>query len=350
MNYQTEDDNKAILKIRELLKQLPPMCREVFLSMANTTTPKTRLGYAYDLKLFFNYLVTENPKFEGRDVASLNISDLENIKVLDINEYLDYLSYYIKEDKGSVTEVTNKENGKSRKLASVRKLFNYFYKQEKLSGNPAEMVDSPKLRQKDIIRLEPNEVAGLLDNIEAGAKLTKGQQRFHGKTALRDLAIVTLLLGTGIRVSELVGIDIQDIDFDKNGLLVRRKGHKEMTVYFGEEVEEALKNYLEIRKLATTLPGSENALFLSLQNKRIGVRSVENLVKKYALTVTSNTKISPHKLRSTYGTQLYNETGDIYLVADVLGHNDVNTTRKHYAQQADSNRRMAARKVTLREK
>ena len=163
------------------------------------------------------------------------------------------------------------------------------------------------------------------------------------------MAIVTLLLGTGMRVSECVGIDINDIDFDINGVKIIRKGGNEMVVYFGEEVEKALRDYLEERKAADPKPGNENALFLSIQNKRIGVRAVEKLVKKYAGKVTTLKKISPHKLRSTYGTTLYNETGDIYLVADVLGHKDVNTTKKHYAQMQDDNRRRAARAVKLRD-
>ena len=100
----------------------------------------------------------------------------------------------------------------------------------------------------------------------------------------------------------------------------------------------------------TPVEGHENALFLSMQNKRITVRAVENLVKKYAAVVTSLKKITPHKLRSTYGTTLYRETGDIYLVADVLGHKDVNTTRKHYAALEEDRRRQAAKAVTLREK
>ena len=120
-------------------------------------------------------------------------------------------------------------------------------------------------------------------------------------------------------------------------------------VYFGNEVEEALLDYLEERHHIIPESGHENALFLSLQNKRISVRSVENLVKKYASRVTTLKKITPHKLRSTYGTSLYRETGDIYLVADVLGHKDVNTTRKHYAAQEDERRRRAANAVQLRE-
>ncbi|HAG04838.1 MAG TPA: integrase [Lachnospiraceae bacterium] len=350
MKYREKDDNKVILKLREILKELPGMCREVFLAMGNTATPRTRLGYAYDLRLFFNYLSEENPNFAGKNLKDFTVSDLEKIHVPDINEYMDYLSYYIKEgNDGSYNEITNRENGKSRKLAAVRKLFNYYYKLEKISGNPAELVDTPKKREKEIVRLEPNEAADLLDAIESGENLSTGQKRFFDATSVRDLAIVTLLLGTGIRVSELVGIDIDDLDFDTNGVLITRKGHKEMTVYFGSEVEKALKRYLSERIKLNPLPGHEGALFLSIQNKRIGVRSVEKLVKKYSQAVTPLKKISPHKLRSTYGTELYRETGDIYLVADVLGHNDVNTTRRHYAQQSDSNRRRAANVIKLRE-
>ena len=185
--------------------------------------------------------------------------------------------------------------------------------------------------------------------MENGDKLTKSQQKYHNKTKVRDLAILTLLLGTGIRVSECVGLDIMDLDFDTNGMKVHRKGGAEVILYFGEEVREALLDYLDERELIFPKEGSEDALFLSMQKSRISVRAVENLVKKYSRTVTTLKKITPHKLRSTYGTQLYRETGDIYLVADVLGHSDVNTTRKHYAAMEDQRRRMAAGKVQLRE-
>ena len=162
------------------------------------------------------------------------------------------------------------------------------------------------------------------------------------------MALLTLLLGTGIRVSECVGLDLKDLDFESNGIRIKRKGGYESIVYFGDEVETALLDYLEQRH-HIPMQGHENALFLSLQNRRMAVRSVENLVKKYASRVTTLKKITPHKLRSTYGTSLYRETGDIYLVADVLGHKDVNTTRKHYAALEDERRRSAANKVRLRD-
>jgi site-specific recombinase XerD len=244
----------------------------------------------------------------------------------------------------------NEERGKARKLASLRSFYNYFFQNEMIQSNPAVLVKMPKLHEKEIIRLDPDEVAILLDNAETGEKLTKKQLQYHQKNKLRDVAMLTLMLGTGIRVSECVGIDIKDIDFNNGGIKIRRKGGYEAVVYFGEEVELALLDYLEQRNTMIPVEGHEDALFLSMQNKRITVRAVENLVKKYSSTVTSLKKITPHKLRSTYGTSLYRETGDIYLVADVLGHKDVNTTRKHYAALEEERRRKAASAVTLREK
>ena len=122
----------------------------------------------------------------------------------------------------------------------------------------------------------------------------------------------------------------------------------ETIIYFGEEVETALDEYLEQRINIDPIENTD-ALFLSMQKKRISVRTVQKMVKKYAALVTSLKDISPHKLRSTYGTNLYRETGDIYLVADILGHKDVNTTKKHYAQMDDERRRKAAQIVKLRE-
>ena len=262
--------------------------------------------------------------------------------------FLEYLTYYTKPILTiSKIEYQNDERGKSRKLAAIRTFYSYFYKKAKISNNPPSLVESPKIHDKNIVRLEVDEVARLLDEIESGESLTD-TQKYHNYTKLRDLAIITLLLGTGLRVSECVGLNINDIDFDVNGLKIIRKGGNDMVIYFGEEVEEALRNYLEERLKKQPKAGHEEALFLSMQNRRLTVRSVQNLVKKYSALVTKLKNISPHKLRSTYGTNLYQETGDIYLVADVLGHKDVNTTRRHYAQIDDQRRRKAAKVVKLR--
>lgn len=345
-NYHEIQNKQNIQKLRSVLETLPPFCGEFFRGIADTASTRTRLAYAYDIRVFFEFLHESNPYCAKMDVREFPISVLEQVTRQDIEEYLSYVSLYEKDGR----EITNTERGKARKLSALRSFYNYYFQNERIEKNTAELVPMPKLHEKAIIRLEPNEVATLLDQVEAGTKLTKKELAYHEKTKVRDVALLTLLLGTGIRVSECVGLDLQDVDFDNNGIKVRRKGGYEAIVYFGEEVETALLDYLEQRKHIIPADGHENALFLSMQNRRMAVRSVENLVKKYASRVTTLKKITPHKLRSTYGTSLYRETGDIYLVADVLGHKDVNTTRKHYATVQEDRRKMAARQVTLREK
>lgn len=332
--------------MRTVLETLPAFCKAFFRGIEEYTSSRTRLAYAYDIRLFFEYLHENNAICKKMEIIEFPLSILDEIKRVDIEEYLQYMSLYQKDGK----DISNEERGKARKLAALRSFYNYYFQNEMISTNPAALVPLPKLHEKEIIRLEPNEVAILLDQVEDGTKLTKKELEYHKKTKLRDVALLTLLLGTGIRVSECVGLDISDVNFEVNGIKIRRKGGYEAVIYFGAEVETALLDYLEERNHMIPAEGHENALFLSLQNRRMAVRSVENLVKKYSSRVTTLKKITPHKLRSTYGTTLYQESGDIYLVADVLGHKDVNTTRKHYAAQADERRRKAATMVHLREK
>ena len=334
------------LKIRNLLKELPPFCSLYFRGMEPTTQARTRMAYAYDLKVFFNFLKDETSLCGKTPVNELKITILDKVTPGIIQDYLEYLKVYNNKNE---TLRSNSERGLNRKLASIRSFYKYYYQMEMISTNPASIVKMPKIHDKDIIRLDSDEVKTLLDEIESGKNLTAKQKTFHEKTKVRDLAIVTLLLGTGIRVSECVGLDINDVDFKNHGIRITRKGGNQVVVYFGDEVETALKNYIHERSDVVPEPGFEDALFLSLQSKRITVHSVENLVKKYAGLVTQLKKITPHKLRSTYGTQLYRNTGDIYLVADVLGHSDVNTTKKHYAAIEDERRRRARNMVTLRE-
>ena len=336
-------DNAAKLKL--ILETLPRFCRDFFRGIEPTTSSRTRIAYAYDLGVFFEFLSKSNPALKNTPIPSIKISILDDIQPIDIEEYLDYLSYYISDGK----EYINKANGKKRKLVSLRSFYSYYYRKQMIRTNPTEFVDVPKLNEKEIVKLDIDEVAMLLDEVESGDSMTKKQKAYHNKTKIRDLALMTLLLGTGIRVSECVGLDINDVDFVNDGIKIVRKGGNEVVIYFGDEVRKALLDYMEERKKLAPETGHENALFISMQMKRLGVRSVENLVKKYSSLVTKLKKITPHKLRSTYGTSLYRETGDIYLVADVLGHKDVNTTRKHYAAIEDNRRRKAAKIVKLRE-
>ena len=338
-DYPLQKKKDFTLKLRSVLSELPRFAGLYFRAMELQTSILTRYGYAIDLRNFFK-------TFQGKSPASLTLEDLDRVTALDIELFLEHVSLYTGDDE---RERENNERAKARKLSAIRSFFKYYHRQELIKNNPASLVDTPKIHEKAIIRLEANEVADLLDIAEAGNGLSERQKAYHQTTKVRDTAILTLFLGTGIRISELVGIDIGDVDFATDAFVVTRKGGNQEMLSFGPEVRGALLAYLEQREIMEPLPGSENAFFLSMQRKRITARAVENLVKKYARIASPLKKITPHKLRSTYGTMLYQESGDIYLVADVLGHKDVNTTRKHYAAIQEERRRQATRYIKLRE-
>ena len=348
-SYHEQKETDYTLQLRQLLAELPPYAKDYFRAAEQKTGAKTRLSYAYDLQVFFRFLLEKNPALSGKDINEITLTDIDMLASNDIEEYQEYLKYY---ESGN-GEQRNGASSIARKMSSLRSFLDYYYKKELLTKNVAMQVDMPKLHEKAIISLEPDEVAIMLDNIETYENQLTGKKRdFFLKTKIRDIAIITLFLGTGIRVSECVGLDLNDVNFRENSIRIIRKGGNESILYFGSEVEKALLDYIEgprITVAAQAAPGEENALFFSLQKKRISVHAVQNLVEKYAKEFVPQKKITPHKLRSTFGTNLYQETGDIYLVADVLGHADVGTTRKHYAAMKEENRRKAARAVKLRE-
>ena len=351
VTYSQQVDRKNIMLLRDVLATLPEYVKDYFRSIDASSQTRTRISYAYDLRVFFEFLKSQNPLYKKYDLRDFTLEDLNRVNARDIEEYMEYLKLYNSpEERGTSSGLnSNGQLGIKRKLSALRSFYGYLFRNQMIKTNPTVLVEMPKIHERTIVRLDADEVAILLDYVEnCGQTLTGKALAYYNKTRERDIALITLLLGTGIRVSECVGLDIEDIDFRNNGIRIVRKGGNEAVVYFGDEVERALLNYLEVRKGIVPCLGHEHALFYSTQKRRMTVRSVENLVEKYASQVTIK-KITPHKLRSTYGTALYRETGDIYLVADVLGHKDVNTTRRHYAAMDDERRRRAAGAVRLRE-
>lgn len=340
-DYILERNIKSNEKLRKQVANLPSFCIDYFIGIENNTSPLTRLNYATDLGIFFTFLSEE---ILNIDIKDISVQHLNSLKSKDIELFLSYLSYFKKEDKTR----QNGERGKARKLSAIKSLFAYLYNNNLISQNETTKVKSPKQHTKPIIFLEQNEVTTLLNQVENPTDLTKKEIAFNKRTVTRDIAIITLFLGTGIRVSECVGLNVKDIDFDNNAFKITRKGGNSTILYFGEEVKTPLQEWINERKFWLEENSNETALFISLQKKRIGVRAVEKLVKKYSETASPLKKITPHKLRSTYGTALYKETGDIYIVAEVLGHKDVNTTKKHYANISDDIKKSVAGKVKLR--
>lgn len=352
--YQKEQTNKLNLKLKALMSELPDFCEDYFRGKNDTTQIRTRVAYAFDLRTFFLYLKNNAEQFADRSSAKdFVMDDLDRISAIDIEKFAEYLSMYSQPDHQNPDKIvtyTNTTGGKMRKLSTLRSFYKYYYKKKLIKTNPSVLVELPKLHNKPIVRLDPNESANLLDVVEASDFAQSDRQRAYSrKNALRDLAIVSLLLGTGIRVSECVGLNVADFNFVENSFAVTRKGGDRAILYLPNEVSEILQKYLREVRSKITDPNDADAFFLSQQKNRLCVSSIEKLVKKYAQCAVPLKKISPHKLRSTFGTNLYRESGDIYLVAEVLGHNDVNTTKKHYAALDEDRLRQAAKLTKLRD-
>ncbi len=351
-SYRDQVDAARIIQIREICRDLPPACYDFISAITVTTGTFTRLAYAMDMRTFFHFLQSERVAFSNKPLYLFKDEDLAAVSQSDLAAYVDYLTLYYKNDQDDQSRplkpLVNHELAIKRKLCSLRAFYEYLFMNQRVPSNVTQLIALPKAHEKPIIRLSESEMSRLLSVAETGEKLTARQQQYQKLTAKRDYAMLSLFLGTGIRVSECVSLNIADVNLEDNAFLVTRKGGNQVMLYFPAEVAEALSAYLEERNKIEALPGHEDALFLSLQRRRITQRAVQQLVKKYAAVAAPlKPKISPHKLRSTFATNLYSATGDIYLVADVLGHSSVETTRKHYADMREEHRRNAVNYVKL---
>ena len=341
--YKDKTRNQK-LRLRELLNQMPSWSVDYIYSKEVTTQTSTLISYSYDLITFFKFMQDKNPIYKDIELKKIPLSVLEQLSSEDIIEYQRYLELNVDNDNFH-------ENGKkaiARKMSPLRGLFQYHYARKNIKENPMILVPLPRLKKdKNIVRMNSYEVQAVLDCIQSGnEQMSERQKKLCLKTQKRDLAILTLMLNTGIRVSECNGLDLNDVDLRANSLTIVRKGGGQDVLYFGDAVHDALEDYIKFeRALITPLDGHDKALFYSRQGKRISIDAIENLVKKYAKMAVPTKKITPHKLRSTYGTALYRETGDIRLVADVLGHENINTTIDYYAAIEDEHKRTAANAV-----
>lgn len=321
-NYHEQERDKYSLKLSEELDNLPKFVRDFIRSIEQSASIKTRVAYVYDLKEFIKY-VSKVHLNGDTSVHKVTLEDIDNLSIEDIEIFLSTFTDRLK-------RATIK-----RKLSTLRKFYKQMQKRGRLSSSSALLVDMPKLRSERITILDDNEVDSFISVIRNGSGLTSHALRFHKRTKERDLAIVYMLLGTGMRVSELVGLNLSDINLEKRSLRVIRKGDKEAILFYSQEVMDVLQEYLILQSKIIPEAGHEGALFLSLKNMRLTTRSVQYLVEKYSNIAIKVKKISPHKLRSTFGSQIYKETGDIKLTSDLLGHSNSQVSEEYYVRPND---------------
>lgn len=333
MNYKEQTQNEYRQKLNYLLDNLPDFCKTYFYGREHRLSPLSSVSYAYNLSVFFNYLCDNNQYFKQKGVKRIDINDLSLLTSEDIEEFLHWLRFH--DNNGNV--VNNKPSTIEHYLSSINGLYTYFIKRKHLTFNPVDAIDREKKKKKQIIRLEGDEKIRLLSSVSHGVGLNQRQLQFHDKNKERDLAIVQLFLNTGIRISELIGINVSDLNFETHSISIIRKGGNYQSVYFSDNTQLILKEYLDVRhKYYPT--DDEEALFLNRDGNRISARSVQILVKKYKKAALPDKKqeITPHKLRSTFATESLRATHDIELVSEQLGHASLSVTQVYadYNDQA----------------
>lgn len=337
MSYKKETLLKKESQVQEILKSMPPFVKKYLEYIHLSTSSSTRLEYVRDISLFIEYIADG----EGKSPDEVTLETMDSLSADYINGYLNYISMYEKNGK----TVSNENVSIRRKLSSIRGLYNYLFEQDMIVHNPVVKIKRPKVAKKEVIRMDNQETKQFIETVKYGEGLSEKEQAYFDKYGYRDYTLLSLMLGTGIRVSEAVGLDISDVDMKNKRIRVIRKGGKEEIVYFSDDVAEIMQDYItRYRNRIEAVPGSENALFLSIQRKRISTRGIEYMVKKYVGHTELIKHITPHKLRSTFGTKLYEETGDLYLVATVLGHESVDTSRI-YVTQSDKRKSNNRNKV-----
>lgn len=371
-DYLQERDNETIKKTKALLVELPPYVRQFYDAKKGSKKELTRYAYIQDIKDFLSYL----SPIHHVEVKTFPFELLDKLTVQDIDEYRsklfeDYKSASVK-----------------RKLASLSTFYKYLVLAGFVNNNPAAIIDWPKEdKSKAIVYLDNEQTAKLLKGIynndkqiyylnedgETALSTAKGNNKdkiapkkreaVKGKpknkhtdyivreideltkkrrerVRMRNYCIALLFLKTGMRVSELVSIDLDDIDFRNTVINITGKGEKTRPVGFGEPaIEDALKQYINFdRKALLGKNTGENALFISTSGKRISVRNVETMIKEMVMTYLADDEFvkkedfSPHKLRSTCATRLLKETGgNIKGVSELLGHDSIEITSRRYA-------------------
>lgn len=335
--YYAEKDKNYYNKLHELQKELPSHMRPFLSDIELSKRVRTAIAYTRDLITFMKYIQEVNPLYKNTSINEIPHECIELLTYDDINYFLQYY----RQNNGKYTH-SNTEYSLNRMMSSLRKYFSFEASREYINKNPMLGAAKPQLpKEKPIDRLHLNQVDQLLQGIESADSGSDRSRAFSIQTQLRDTAIVTLLLNTGIRVSECVGLDLKDINFDDNSVCIVRKGGKIEYVYMNHETSAALKDYIDLERPHFLSSEDEPSLFLSNRRKRMAVRSIQAMIEKYGKSVLKKDNLHPHTLRKTYGTLLYEATSDISLVSETLGHKSVDTTRKHYADVSEQHKQIA---------
>lgn len=324
MSARDEVDKKNMKLINRMTQSYPRLV-DKFVSSMSSKTSYTKYYYCSYVCRFLDY-VRDNM---GLDIYNVNSYGV--IKPMDIDAYMESIRY-----------LTNgkEKSGTSRAayLAAIKDFFTFLRKNGIISVNPCEDIEVPKDKNEhEIITISDKDMEIIMANIEhgVGSAEAKAKQR---KWKSRDKAIVMLGVTTGLRMGAIIGIDINDINLDSKTITVIEKGDRKRIIYIGDKTANAIENWLCDRELIVK-DNNEKAVFISRNNTRMSPDTMERIIKR--LTTGIDKKITPHKMRATCATKLYEQTGDIYLVQQQLGHKSIKNTQR-YAKVSDERRIQAA--------
>ncbi len=332
------------------LDLLPDSAVGFFMKNNDVYQLSTKLAYASDLQLFFEWMLSSTDYSSASNIKNITVQEIAKLDDRDIDAYMIYLDHYRSLSKGKIMERENQAASKSRKLSALREYFRYLLKTRTIPVNPTDLVNSPKLRRdKAITILSKEQKERMLDESYNGNFKSKPGQTERGrkkaqsmrdKTRLRDTSIIALFFATGLRVSELININLFDMDFNERSIMIIRKGGGKGLVYFNDEAGDLIQRYLLEERPALLGEDPDNPdykfkdgpLFIARGGNRITKRRVQQIVEEYSsFAVPANMKVGCHVLRKTFGTEVNNEY-DLTVAQQALGHADSSTTSRYYAK------------------
>lgn len=340
-------DNNIAEKCIKIENQLPKFMKDYFIYLKGSVAVSTRYAYLEDINFFCTYLVESQELTRAESTKDITLEEFNSIKARDVNLFLgDYCSRYYKHTEKNTLIFENNNRALARKKSSLSTLFKFLYRNEQLENNITDgfnPIKLPKPQPDAIKRLDIDEVTKMLDAVESGEGLTEKEKVYWKKTKLRDKAILALFVTYGLRLNELRELNISSFNFSRGEFKIYRKRGKEVLMPINHTCETVVKDYIfnERPKSESLSDDVKDALFLSLQKKRITPKSIRDLVKKYtsiSMDTSRNKGYSPHKLRATAATSLIQTGFSIYDVQNLLDHDNVTTTQLYAAHKKNVKR------------
>lgn len=340
-------DNTLIERCINIENKLPKFMKDYFIYLKGSVAVSTRLAYLEDIHFFCSYLVESQELTNASDIKDITQSEFDRISARDVNLFLgDYCSRYYRQTDKNTLIFENNNRALARKKSSISTLFKFLFRNEQIKSNITDgfnPIKLPKPQPDAIKRLEIDEVAKMLDAVDTGEGLTEKEKVYWKKTKLRDKAILALFVTYGLRLNELRELNISSFNFSRGEFKIYRKRGKEVLMPINHTCESVIKDYILNERPQSELLEEDvrDALFLSLQKKRLTPKAIRSLVKKYtsiSMETSRESGYSPHKLRATAATSLIQTGFSIYDVQNLLDHDNVTTTQLYAAHKKNVKR------------